>query len=159
VNFSQKRKILEIIGLYEIIGGGIGLGLILYGVIELNKITIISVLFWIIVVVFYSFTIYAGAKLYKNHEKGIIFSEIIQYFQVVSFGMFGYFLTLSAGITLYFGIDYTNNFTFKFLFNLLPSNSEIAYLSDQTTFYFYINLIPILIIFFFYGIQESIENK
>jgi len=36
----MKNKILEIIGLYEIIGGSIGLGLVLYGTLALNKITI-----------------------------------------------------------------------------------------------------------------------
>ena len=62
---ERKTKILEIIGLYEIIGGSIGLGLIFYGILSINKITFLSILFWLIIVSFYSFSIYAGVKLFN----------------------------------------------------------------------------------------------
>ncbi len=152
---EKKNKILEIIGLYEIIGGSIGLGLVLYGTLALNKITIFSILFWLIIVTFYSFTIYAGVKLFKYTEKQILPSEIVQYLQIISFGIFGYFLTLSSGFTFYVGFDYTQDFKFKFLFDIIPSRSKIAYLNDDTIFYFYINLIPILILVLFDKIQSK----
>jgi hypothetical protein len=156
---KRRKKILEIIGLYELMGGSIGLGLILYGTIALNKITILSILLWIVAVTFYSFTIYAGVKLFRYHEKQILLSEIVQYLQIISFGIFGYFLTLSAGITLYLGFDYTQDFKFKFLFDIIPSKTQISYLSDQTTFYFYVNLIPILILIFLDKIQSKTKNE
>ena len=157
---KKRKKILEIIGLYEIIGGSIGLGLIFYGTLALNKITLLGILFWLIVVTFYSFTIYAGAKLFKHHEKKILLSEIVQYLQIISFGIFGYFLTLSAGLSFYLGFDYTLDFKLKFFFDIIPSKTQISYLSDQTTFYFYINLIPILILILFDKIQSTkSENR
>ena len=154
---ERKTKILEIIGLYEIIGGSIGLGLIFYGILSINKITFLSILFWLIIVSFYSFTIYAGVKLFKYHEKQILPSEIIQYLQIISFGIFGYFLTFSAGLTFYLGMDYTYDLKFKFLFDIIPCKSQISYLSDQTTFYFYINLIPIWILVLLDRIQNRIK--
>lgn len=156
---NKNKRTLEIIGLYEIIGGSVGLGLILYGTIALNKITFISILFWLTVVTFYSLTIYAGVKLFKNHEKEILLSEIIQYLQITSFGIYGYFLTFSAGITFYLGIDYTKDLKFQFLLDIIPCKSEIAYLSDQMTFYFYVNLIPIFILVLLDRIKERIENE
>lgn len=156
---DKKNRTLELIGLYEIIGGSIGLGLILYGTIELNKITILTILFWLIVVSFYFFTIYAGVKLFKNHEKEILLSEIVQYLQIISFGIFGYFLTFSAGITFYLGIDYTNDLKFKFLLDIIHCKSGIEYLIDQITFYFYINIIPILVLILLDRTRNRFERE
>ena len=151
----KGKKVLEIIGLYEIFGGSIGIGLILWGTIELNKITIFSVFLPLFLLAFYFFSIYAGIKLLKYYEKKIILSEILQYIQILSFGIFGFFLTLSAGITFLVGFDYTHEFLFRFKFDFVPSNSTISILSDESVFYFYVNLIPIVILI----ILDRIRSK
>lgn len=146
---KRKRKILELIGLYEIIGGATGLVLMFTGVMSLNKLSGLAVIFWLIVLLFYISSIYAGVILLKYHEKEILPSKIVQYLQIISFGSFGFFLTLSAGFSCYIGFDYTHELILRFFFDIIPSKTRIAYLADQTTFYFYINLIPLLILIFF----------
>ena len=156
---DKKKNILEIIGLYEIIGGSIGLGLIFYGTLTFEKLTLLNIFLLLVVITFYSFTIYAGVNLFKHREKQILLSEIVQYLQLISFGIYGYFLTLSSGITFYLGFDYTRDFKFKFFFDLIPSKTQISFLNDQTTFYFYINLIPILILILFDQIRNKIKKE
>ena len=142
----MNKRIFEIIGIYEIIGGSIGLILLLFGQLSLNKFTFLGLLMWLIVFGFYGLTVYAGIKLYKKHDKAIMLSEIVQYMQIVSFGLVGYYMAFTSGITAYLGIDYTADLIFKFAFNFNPSGTQLSYLGDKTPFYIYINLIPILVI-------------
>jgi len=154
MTIDRKIKILEIIGLYEIIGGSIGIGLILYGTIAMKSINMFSILLLLFVLSFYSFSIYAGVQLFKFHEKKIILSEIVQYLQIPAFAILGCYFTLSAGLSFIVGIDYTQEFLFKFNFDIVPSKSSISILSnDKSTLYFYVNLIPILLLYLMDKIQ------
>ena len=89
----------------------------------------------------------------------ILFSEIVQYLQIPSIGLLGFIFTLSAGISFFIGINYTNDFLFKFYFNLLPSNTEINFNSDVSIVFVYINLIPVFILYLMEKSGSKIQNE
>ena len=157
-NIKQKRKILRIIGIYEIIGGSVGIGLILWGGFLTDKLSFIAILLILMIIGFYTFSIYAGAKLFWHHEKMIVFSKIVQYIQIPSIAVSGFAFTMFAGVSFIIGVDYTNELLFKFNFALLPSNSEIRINRHSSEIFGYINLIPVFIIYILDKL-DSIINK
>ena len=156
---NKERRKLEIIGLYEIIGGAVGIGLILWGMISISNFSIMAILLYLIVIFLYSFSIYAGVKLFKYKENKIIYSEIIQYLQIPKIGLLGFIFTFTAGISFFLGIDYTNDFLFRFDFNLSPSNTSLYFKTDKSLIFFYINFVPILIIYLIGKSTTKIEKE
>ena len=156
---NKERRKLEIIGLYEIIGGAIGIGLILWGMISISNFSFLAILLYLIVIILYSYSIYAGAKMFKYKESKTIDSEIIQYLQIPKIGLLGFIFTFTAGISFFLGIDYTNDFLFRFDFNLSPSNTKLYFKTDKSLIFFYINFIPILIIYLIGKSKSKIEKE
>lgn len=143
----KARRKLEIVGVYEIISGSIGIGFFLYGAFTIGSLSFFNILLILLFLGFYSFTIYAGIKLFKYHEKMITYSKVVQYIQIPSIAVLGYAFTMFAGFSFVIGIDYTNELLFKFNFGILPSSSEIRINRQPNEIYGYINLIPVVIIY------------
>ena len=158
-NIRKKRKFLEIIGIYEIISGSIGIGFFLYGAFTIGSLSFFNILLILIFLGFYSMTIYAGIKLFKYHEKMITYSKIVQYIQIPSIAVLGFAFTMVAGFSFIIGIDYTNELLFKFNLGLLPSNSEIRINRHSNEIFGYINLIPVFIIYLIDRLESRIKNE
>jgi len=154
---NRERKTLEFIGLYEIIGGIIGIGLIFLGKISLDRFSIFGVLIMALIIAFYSFSIYAGIKLFRHHEKEVLYSKIVQYVQIPSFALLGFMFTMTAGFSFFIGFDYTNDFLFRAFFELPSVGTKFYIKSDDTIIYVYLNLIPIIINFLIEKSASKIE--
>ena len=156
---NRARRKLEIIGIYEIISGSIGIGFFLYGAFTIDSLSFFNILLILLFLGFYSLTIYAGIRLFKYHEKMVIYSKIVQYIQIPSIAVLGFAFTMFAGLSFIVGIDYTNELLFKFNFGLLPSNSEIRINRHTNEIFGYINLIPVFVILLIDRSESRIKKE
>ena len=67
---KKKRNILKGIGILEIIGGITGIGLIIWFLLQGFEMNSYSFIIFLIAIIFYSYSIFAGIILFKKTEKG-----------------------------------------------------------------------------------------
>ncbi len=153
---NSDRKIFNVIGYYQIIGGIVGIGLSIYSIITKTNIPTINYIFFIVAFVLYSFCLTSGLFLLKEKlEKGIKLTLINQILQSIQFSISGYSFIFVGLINVFVGIDYTNDFLFKLDFTLTKYLFTISQKNEVIVVG--LNLIPILILFYIKKIETRIK--
>ena len=125
---------LKTLGVYEIIGGIIGLLILLTINIEyLNSANITSL---VISLILYVFSIYCGYLLLNGElQKGINLSIYNNLIQIVGFGVLGFVFKFTSGICLGINLDMTNDTLLRLNFDIsnlhinIKGSSEITFIS------------------------------
>ncbi|MGZ9675991.1 hypothetical protein [Flavobacterium sp. GNP001] len=150
------RKI-KIIGLYQAIGGLIGLIGSLFLIVKFSSSNESTTKILLLFFALYSFSMYCGYLLLKNQiKKGLNYSILNQSIQVLSFQILGFTYKFYSGVFLCFGLNVTNDTILTFNFGItssdfkLNSDSEVAELS--------INLIAIILISVLFSLKENVSR-
>lgn len=153
------RKKLKAIAYYQIFGGMIGIGLIIYNLFfQLVSITNYKFIFFLIAAGLYLFSIICGIYLIKERwEKGINLTIINQILQTIQFSIFGYTFIYVSGLTIYTGIDYTNDFLLKFDFFLSYFHFSLTLNEEVLTVG--VNLFSLILIYYITKFKNRIEEK
>lgn len=128
MNSDNSRKIssrLNFLGIYQIVGGAIGVLLIFWSLLKTEQTTGPIILVYLLIFLFFAFSIYCGIHCLRAKSQALRFSLINQILQVIGFAMFGFAFQYAAGAYMIVGLDLTEsvNLTFgagvsKFDFNL-----------------------------------------
>lgn len=142
---KKNRNILKGIGILEITGGITGLGLIIWLMLQGTETNTFVLLILLLAIGFYVYSIFAGLKLFKKLEYGIIHSRILQYIQIPAFsiGLLTYIMT-SGGYFL-LGYNFTEK-TITFSFALIASKFQLNILNHGESEFFSINLLAIVVL-------------
>ncbi|UAM97808.1 hypothetical protein K8354_16240 [Polaribacter litorisediminis] len=152
----KKRNILKGIGILEIIGGITGIGLIVWFLLQGFQMNSYSVIIFLITILFYSYSIFAGIILFKKTEKGISHSWIIQFIQIIGISFNGITYMFTSGGNFMLGYNWTEN---NLTFNLgIASEFDLSISQDINNF-IQINLIAIVIIYILDKTLKSISEK
>ncbi|WP_417613064.1 hypothetical protein [Owenweeksia hongkongensis] len=138
----------KLIGLYEIISGSLGFGIMLFQNLETNGFFLWTFILRLVMLTFFGLTIYAGWSLIKLNKDKIIYSEISQLIQLPIIGFGSFYYALPLGITFYTGLDYTDTLSYQLDLELVPSYFGIGIFDDISSAYIFINLIPLVILIF-----------
>ena len=139
----MKSK-LKALGVYQIIGGIIGIGLTINLISTL--ISIPKILFPLFFVAFslFSYSIICGIIIFKSIKKGLRYSKINQILQVVHFMAFGYAYQYISGINFSIGLDLTESLNFKANLNLSAWQLNIN--TDDPNLIINLNLVALFLI-------------
>jgi hypothetical protein len=91
---------VEYLGVYQIIGGCIGLFLSLKFILKSAEIPLHLQLIFIPVITLYSYSIISGILIFKNKNLGIIHSMANQSLQLLSFSLFGFAFQFYSGLAI-----------------------------------------------------------
>ena len=156
--FEKKLKrhkiILKIIGLIEILGGITGIGLILWLTLQGTQTSSLVFLILLVAFAFYSYSIFAGVTLFKNQEKSIIHSQIVQFIQIIALSIGGVTYLLTSGGNLFVGYNFTDS-TLEFSMSIISSEFQINIMSSGQNEFIHINLMATIILL----ILENSGNK
>jgi len=153
---KKKRNILKGIGILEIIGGITGIGLIIWFLLQGFEMNSYSFIIFLIAIIFYSYSIFAGIILFKKTEKGISHSWIIQFIQILGISFNGITYVFTSGGNLMLGYNWTEN---NLTFNLgIASEFDLSISQDVNNF-IQINLIAIIIIYILDKTLKSLSEK
>ena len=111
------------LGIYQVIGGMIGLYFTIKLILEQPTFPILLLLLFLIPLALFFYSIYCGVLVFKLNERGLFHSLINQYLQLISFSILGYTFQYVSGAHLSAGVDLTNSLKFKFDFGI--SNWQI----------------------------------
>lgn len=161
---NTKTTIL-ILGIYQIFGGLIGLGVTAYLALGTGTINGAMLLIFTIATGLYLFSIKSGTVLIrKDYKRGLIYSMVNQIIQILSIGVGGYKFDYSSGAKGKIGINFTNGFNFNFDIGI-TSEFNMSINVDNTEYFLYINILAIFILKVLNDIYKekfstkSIENK
>ena len=155
---NNTEKKLWILGIYQIIGGLIGVGFTLKSLLTIGLINGPLLLILIIAFGLFFFSIFSGYILFKKRFiRGINLSIINNSIQVIGFGVLGYGFKYVSGIIAGIRLDMTNDMIFLFDFDL--TNWKMNYNMDPELTYISINIFAIVIIGFLYKAKEQIEKQ
>lgn len=139
-NIQPKLKAL---GIYQIIGGIIGIGLTL-GLLNLSAASILLFLIVLLALALYSYSIYCGMLLLQKRKDGLLHSKINQLLQVASIAVLGYAYQYTSGVFLSIGIDLTESFNLRF--NAGISSWQININTDNPALIVNLNLLAVFLI-------------
>ncbi|MDB5221533.1 MAG: hypothetical protein JWN83_200 [Chitinophagaceae bacterium] len=153
--YSREIAIkLRILGIYEIIGGIIGLYLTFTFLISLVDIPELIILFFSIAIALYSFSILCGILILSRKDKQLKYSSINHYLQLINFAFLGYSFKYASGIYLFIGIDFTH--LIKFNLNLGLSTWRIMFNNGGNLMEVNINLVSLFILLFINKLKNEI---
>lgn len=145
------------IGLYQIIGGGIGAIIILISLIMITPSTELEILVFFIMFGFFVYSIFCGTLCLYAKETALRHSLINQFLQVLGFAMFGYAFNYVAGLYLTIGLDFSNSFDIKFGAGISKFDFNINRETERTEMNF--NLVAFGLIFWIDKLMHKIKEE
>ena len=149
---NNITKEIKYLGYYQLIGGVIGLGLIIYQLIN-TPLKGSNIVVYILLNSLFLFSIYAGKLCIDNHKKCLLISKINQALQVISVGLMGFSYMYVAGIYLNVGVDLMAEDWLQLGGGV--SSVELAYSSTKEKAFVMVNVIA----FFLIARIIKLENK
>jgi hypothetical protein len=133
-------KWTKIIGVYQLIGGVLGLILMIpYYRFENTQ----TVVFSLLPILLFSFSIFAGLKLYQLTPLGKAASIWNQAFQLFSMAIGTFYYSFASGVCFLLTLDLTGDL--KIGFRSGASMLSMVFQGTEAHYYFGINLVPILL--------------
>jgi len=149
---------LKYLAFYQIAGGVLGIGVVIWSLIQAASISGLTSLLLILALVFYSFSFYCGQQLLKGEVKRALklsfFNQVIQMF---IFSIAGFSFKYVSGLMLSVGIDWTHDF--KLTLNFALSSFQFNFGLDKEALEVSINLIAIILLFFIDRLQKQIVDE
>jgi len=151
---KQLKEEIKILGYYQLIGGLIGVGFVIFQLIGLGSTNsdLVAIIIMIILLFPYILSIYAGNQCLKDSKNQLSISKINQALQVISFNLGGIGFTYHSGIYFSLGINTTDEFLFISNFGLSTINFQLS--SSSEISFILINLIAFYLVYRI-GIYEN----
>tara|TARA_R100000789_G_C3012903_1_gene151774 strand:+ start:766 stop:1338 length:573 start_codon:yes stop_codon:yes gene_type:complete len=151
---KKNRNILKGIGILEIVGGTTGLGLIIWLIFQGTETNTFVFLILLIAIGFYVYSIYAGLKLFKKREKGILHSRILQCLQIIAISTGGFTYLMTSGGYFFLGYNLTKG-SINFSFALIASKFQLNILSQGESQFISINMMSIIVLLL---LEKALKN-
>src|SRR5688572_15978429 len=111
---TSASSFLRNLGIYQVIGGGVGILLILLALLNLQDIRPLLFVLYVGFSLFYAFSIYCGILCAMNKGTAFKLSLLDQLIQTVGIAIFGFAFQFAAGLYLSAGLDLSESFELKF---------------------------------------------
>lgn len=145
---------LKLIGIYQIIGGLVGLGLTVWLITMLLPMPFVVVCIIIVSIGLFLFSIACGIGLWFKKWTAINLSIILQLLQIISFTLYGCSFKFISGLGVLLDFDFTNNLQVQI--KLSEPLFRFTYFIDPTDKIIGVNLAAILICFFIIDLKRKI---
>ena len=155
---SKLKQKVYLFGLYEIIGGLVGIFLTLYLIQTILEFSILLISFLIVALFLYSYSIFCGIMLFSKKLVSFKYSRVNQYLQLFGFFIVGYGFRYVSGFFVTIGLDFTEGFSLNF--NAGISTWQINWDQTSNSIVFSFNFIALLLVLFLdKQIRQQNDNK
>jgi len=154
-NIEDRMKTL---GYYQIIGGIIGIILTIRLLVYERTLSGLGILFYGGAIALFIYSMFCGNQLRKGNVKGLKLSTWNQVLQIIQFSIAAIGFEYYSGLLFNIGFHWTENFIPDMNFGI--SGWRFRYTESYTNnLSIYINLIPIIIIYYIGKIEDDIETR
>lgn len=145
---------LKLIGIYQIIGGVIGLGIMIWLFTMVLPVSFMVATILIISLLSFLFSIACGLGLVFKKSWAKDLSLVLQLVQIINFSLFGYSFKFISGLGILLNFDFTHSTQVK----LEASEPWFSFtnLSDPNEMIISVNLAAILMAFFILDLKRKI---
>jgi hypothetical protein len=154
-NTIDAQKQIKIVGLYQIIGGLIGLIMIIITSFSTPS----DNLPYLIIpgLLLFGFSIYVGKQTYMQRKNYLNLTIINQILQIVGVYIDSFGFEYVSGLGLYFTVDMTNQLLIGVNTNLSKLNYSLNYSHEK--YFFSFNIIAVLIIYYLEKMRSSLKTS
>lgn len=110
-NINSKLKFL---GLYQLIGGAIGVLLVVWGLLKAQQFSGLILGLYLFIALFFGFSIYCGTLCLRARPNSLSTSLVNQILQVIGLALFGLTFKYVAGLYFTAGLNLTEDFNLTF---------------------------------------------
>jgi hypothetical protein len=157
LSFDTEDR-MKSIGWYQILGGIYGLGVLLYLLIRTGTLRGTGFLLLALTIILFSFGIYSGNLLRKTDIRGLKLSTWNQALQILQIGVGAIVFEFYSGIRLSFGFEWRESFLPDGRISFSGFNFQYSQ-SNGSLLSFWINIIPIIVIYLIDKIEKDIEER
>lgn len=129
---KEIESALTKLGLYQIVGGAVGILIIIWGIYRIPLLTGLTVLVYLFILLFFAYSIFCGILCLKTKKNALGHSLANQILQIMGFAMMGFAFKYVAGFYLTVGLDLTDSIKWgvsagisKFDFNYNNENDRL----------------------------------
>jgi len=156
--FSKKIKSdLIKLGLYQIVGGVLGILIIVYAILKIQLFTELSVLVYFIMILFFAYSILCGVLCMKTKGNSLLYSLINQMLQIFGFAIMGYTLKYVAGFYLTIGLNLKDSIEFTFGTGLSKLDFNINHDKERLELDF--NLIAFAFVYWIDKLMKKVKEE
>jgi hypothetical protein len=141
------------LGIYQVAGGIFGIGFLIWATIANKYINY----FFILPVLFYSYSILCGVLCINTHNSSLTHSLINQFLQLVGFAILGYGVEYVSGIFFDITFNLTDSFDLNWRAGLSTFNLNIN--SNPSVFILDLNFIALAIIFWILKLSTKVNQE
>lgn len=143
MSMHKERKYELLLAWYQIIGGVLGIGFLLWIPITIPFNFIIQYILLIAGLLMHGFSTSCGIILLKEKKNALNLSYINQFFQILKFSILGFGFHYVSGLSIMIGIELSNT---KYILEAGASSWRIEWNSDSFIKEINVNIIAILLI-------------
>ena len=145
------------LGLYQIVGGAIGLLVFLWVVYAGQIFTGPVIILYVLIFIFYVYSIYCGILCIKVKQSALKLSLINQLIQLIGFTVVGFSFNYVAGVYIRVGLDITSSMNFDFGIGI--SSFWLSTISEPNRFIIDINLIALVLIIWIDSVRTRVKEE
>lgn len=154
---TKIKTDLKKLGLYQIIGGAIGVLIILYSLLSLTQFSGEIILVYTFMMMFFAYSIYSGTLCIKNMRNALTHSLINQFLQLLGFAVLGFAFAYVAGLYVSLGLDLSKSIEIKFNFGVSKFDFNINREQERTEIDF--NLVAFGIIYWIDKLMKKVKEE
>jgi hypothetical protein len=145
------------LGLYQIIGGAIGVVVILISLVDPIQFSGLIILVYAFMFSFFAYSIFCGTLCVKSGEMALRYSLINQFLQLLSFAFFGFSFSYFAGIYMIIGLDLSKSIEINLGFGISKFNVNINGDAERTEIN--LNLVALALIYWIEKLKKKIKDR
>ncbi len=154
---KETESNFSILGIYQVIGGSVGILIMLWGIFNNFETTLLSILLYSLILLFFSYSIYCGLMCLLKRKSALPHSLANQLLQVLGFSIAGYAYNYIAGVYMTINLDFTNSINVSVGFGL--SSFKFYINNDQDQFQISLNIVAILIIYWIDKLMSKVKEE
>jgi hypothetical protein len=154
---KETESDLTKLGLYQIVGGAVGILIIIWGIYKSPLLTGLTALIYLFILLFFAYSIFCGTLCLKTKKNALGHSLTNQILQVIGFAIMGFAFKYVAGFYLTIGIDLTDSVNFGFGAGISKFNFNFNNEKDRLEVDF--NLVAFALIYWIDKLMKKVKEE
>ena len=142
---KEVSAALKILGIYQIIGGGVGLIIIISTLFSQSEMSLLAKGVIGFICLFFSYSVLCGVFCLEKRKIALVHSLTNQALQLFSIAIMGYGFKFAAGVYVDLGLDLTQSIQLNFLFGI--SNFNLSWHGDPDKLLVNFNLVALALMY------------